>query len=152
MKVGIVSDHRGFETKQKVIKYLHDKGYNVNDYGTNSTEAVDYPDYGILIGTKVITKEVELGIAFCGTGIGISIACNKVEGIRCAKADNVEEAKQAREHLNANVIAINAGKELNEIEQMIEIFLTTPFSNIERHERRIEKLNNYEIMENHHEC
>ena len=78
MKIGIASDHRGYETKQNLTKYLEDKGYTVINYGTNSSDRVDYTKYGFLLGEKVRDKEVEYGIAICGSAIGISIACNKV--------------------------------------------------------------------------
>ena len=83
------------------------KGYEVEDYGTLSTESVDYPDYGILLGEKVRDKVVDYGIAICGSGIGISIACNKVKKVRCAKVNNVREARLCRLDNDANIIALN---------------------------------------------
>ena len=94
MKVGIVSDHRGYELKKELVKEL--TNYELIDYGTYSTESVDYPDYAFLLGDKVVKKEVDYGIAICGSGIGISIACNKVNGIRCAKVNTVLDAKMTR--------------------------------------------------------
>ena len=88
MKIGIVSDHRGYELKQDIINEL--KEYEIIDYGTYSNESVDYPDYAFKLGQKINEKEVEKGIAICGSGIGISIACNKVKNIRCAKVSNKE--------------------------------------------------------------
>ena len=87
MKVGIVSDHRGVKLKSKLIDYLKKENIEVYNYGTDTLESVDYPKYGILLGEKVASHEVDFGIAICGSGIGISIACNKVKGIRCAKID-----------------------------------------------------------------
>ena len=107
MKVGIASDHRGYKLKEKLKGYLLKKGYEGLDLGTNSTESVDYPDFGIALGEKVRDKEVEFGIAICGTGIGISIACNKVKGIRCARVTNSRDAKETRSHNNANIVAGN---------------------------------------------
>ena len=107
MKIGIANDHRGYKLKLKLVDYLKKKGYEVIDYGTDSTVSVDYPDYGILLGEKVRDKEVDYGIAICGSGIGISIACNKVKGVRCAKVNNTREAKLCRQDNNANIIALN---------------------------------------------
>ena len=106
MKLGIASDHKGYETKEKLKKYLGKK-YEIIDYGTNSTERTDYPIYGIKIGEKVRDKEVDYGIAICGSAIGISIACNKVKGIRCGKVNTVKEAIHAKTHDHVNVIAIS---------------------------------------------
>ncbi|MDD2489822.1 MAG: RpiB/LacA/LacB family sugar-phosphate isomerase [Bacilli bacterium] len=146
MKIGIASDHRGYLLKKEINDYLKQKDFQVMDYGTNDIKPVDYSDYGIILGEKIINKEIDYGIAFCGSGIGISIACNKVKGIRCAKVDNLKEAIQAREHLDANVIAISSEKELEEIKRIILTFLTTEFSNLERHNIRIDKIKKYEGM------
>lgn len=144
MKIGITADHRGYKLKEKVTKYLIKKGYDVVDYGTNSLESVDYPDYGIKLGEQYINGAFDLGIAICGNGIGISIACNKVKGVRCAKVDSVADVKQARRHNDANIIAINSEKWLFEVKDMMDAFLNTPFSGIERHSRRIKKIEDYE--------
>lgn len=144
MRVGIVSDHRGYLVKDKLVKYLKRKGYIVFDYGTTSTMSVDYPDYAFILGEKYNQGEFDLGIAICGTGIGISIACNKVKGIRCAKVDSVKEAKLAREHNNANLISFNANKWMFDIKDIVDAFLKTPFSNVERHKMRIDKISSYE--------
>ena len=144
MRVGIASDHRGYKLKEKLKPYLKKKGYIVLDLGTDSLSSVDYPDYGIKLGEAVRDKEVDLGIAICGTGIGISIACNKVKGIRCAKVNNRREAKLTRLHNNANIIALNEKMFLFEAKDIIDIFLNTEYKKEERFERRIEKLNKYE--------
>lgn len=144
MKIGIAADHKGYKVKQKVIKYLEKKGHSIIDCGTNSITSVDYPDYGISLGEKLINKEFAYGIAICGTGIGICIACNKVKGIRCAKADNTKEAKLARKHNDANILAFNASKPFFEIKDIIDAFLKSSFSSEERHIRRIEKIKDYE--------
>ena len=86
MKIGIASDHRGYNLKEQIKKELSD--YTIIDYGTYSEEKVDYPDYAFILGKNVAEKEVDFGVAICGSGIGISIACNKVKGIRCAKVSN----------------------------------------------------------------
>ena len=142
MKVGIVSDHRGYELKKELVKEL--TNYELIDYGTYSTESVDYPDYAFLLGDKVVKKEVDYGIAICGSGIGISIACNKVNGIRCAKVNTVLDAKMTRLDNDANVIALSAKTNKNDAIELINTFLETKFSNEERHIKRINKIKNYE--------
>ena len=92
MRIAIASDHRGYEMKQELKKYLKNQNYEVLDLGTTSKEPVDYPKYGILLGETIKEKKADLGIAICGTGIGISIACNKVKGIICANVSNKKEA------------------------------------------------------------
>ena len=144
MKVGIASDHRGYKVKEKLKKYLFKKGYELVDYGTDSTELADYPDFGIKLGEGIKNKEVELGIAICGTGIGISIACNKVKGVRCAKVSSAKEAKTTRIHNNANIVAFSANMFMFEIKDIVDNFLKTPYIEEERFERRIKKLSKYE--------
>ena len=145
MNIGISSDHGGYILKQKLIKYLKQKGCNVIDYGTNSLESCDYPDYAYKLCNGIINKDVELGIALCKTGIGISIACNKMPSIRCAKVDSSKDAKMAKLHNNANVIAFS-GKTLTFIaKDIIDEFITTKFSNEERHNNRLNKITKLEI-------
>jgi ribose 5-phosphate isomerase B len=144
MKVGIACDHRGYKLKEKLKKYLLKKGYDVLDLGTNSTDSVDYSDYGIALGEKVRDKEVEFGIAICGTGIGISIACNKVKGIRCARVTNSRDAKETRIHNNANIVALNEKLFLFEAKDIVDAFLNTKYVPDERFERRINKMLDYE--------
>ena len=144
MNIGIASDHGGYLIKQKLTEYLKNKGYNVIDCGTNSIDSVDYPDYAFKLCEKVIKGEVERGIAICKTGIGMSIACNKVKGIRCAKVTNSNEAKLCRLHNNANVIAIGADLSMIEIKDIMDNFLQTNFSEEDRHINRINKITKYE--------
>ena len=151
MRIGIAADHRGYDLKEKIIKYLEDKGYTVVDYGTNSSDSVDYPDFGLILGQKFVEKEYDLGIGICGTGIGISIACNKIKGVRCAKTDNPDDARMAREHNNANIIAMSSNKTFDEAKNMINLFLETDFSNEERHQRRVNKIKSYESKETYNE-
>lgn len=143
MKIFIASDHAGYELKEEVKKHLH-KYYDIEDLGTTSKDSVDYPEYAIKLGERV-AKEQAMGILLCGTGIGMSIACNKVKGIRCAKVDNIEEAKLTRLHNDANVIALSSHISKEDIKKYVDVFLTTPFSNEERHQRRINKIEEYEI-------
>ena len=136
MKICMGSDHRGYELKTKIIEALKDK-YDITDLGTYSKDAADYTKYAFLVGEKVSNKEYDYGILICGTGIGISIACNKVKGIRCAKVDSVEDARLTRNDNDANVIAISGKTELSKALEIVETFLTTPFSNIERYIKRL---------------
>ena len=145
MKIGIASDHRGYILKSKLLKYLKQKKFEVVDYGTaNSKESVDYPDYAFILGEAVRDHKVDYGIAICGSGIGISIACNKVKGIRCAHVCSKKEAKMTRIDNDANVIAISGAISFIRACSIVNTFLTTPFSNEERHMRRINKISNYE--------
>ncbi len=148
MKVGIASDHRGYDLKKYLKENLND--YEIIDYGTYSNEAVDYPDYGFLLGEKVSEQEVDYGIAICGSGIGISIACNKVKGIRCAKVSSVSDARMTRIDNDANIVAISSNTKNEEALEIVNVFLTTAFSQEERHHRRVEKIKKYE--EEHYEC
>lgn len=142
--IGIASDHAGYEVKQKIIDYLKELNYNVKDYGTDSTESVDYPIYAFKLGQDVVNKKLEKGILICKTGIGMSIACNKIKGIRCAKVDNIEEAFLAREHNDSNVLAVSAMKDFETIKEIIKIYLETPFSNVQKHINRIKEITDYE--------
>lgn len=136
MKIGIASDHRGYILKQKLIKYL-EKKYQVKDYGTNNTERTDYPIYAFTLSNGVLKKEVDFGIAICGTGIGISIACNKIRGIYCAKIDNIKEAKLSKEHNNANIIAFKGTTRFKKAKKMIDSYIEAKFLNQEPHLKRI---------------
>lgn len=148
MKIAIASDHRGFSLKEYLKKEL--ANYDITDCGTFSEESVDYPDYAFKLGNEVASKNADFGIAICGSGIGISIACNKVKKIRCAKISNVEEAKYTRIDNDANIIALSEKIPKEEALECVKTFLETPFSNIERHQRRIDKITDYE--ENSDEC
>lgn len=144
MNIGISSDHRGYEIKKELINKLTEKGYNITDCGTDNSDSVDYPVYAFKLCELVTKHQIDFGIAICGTGIGMSIACNKVKGIRCAKIDNVIDTKYAKEHNNANILAISANKSLEEIIEMIEIFINNSFSSNEKHQRRIQLIEDYE--------
>ena len=140
--IGIGSDHAGYELKEKIKEYLNELDYPVIDYGTMVNTSVDYPDYAFKVGESIASKGIQLGILICKTGIGMSIACNKVKGVRCAKVDNVEEAYLTRFHNNSNVLAISSMNP-NALE-IVKTFLETKFSNEERHIRRINKISEYE--------
>ena len=143
MIIGIASDHRGYEIKEQLKKELDN--YTIIDYGTYSEELTDYPKYAFDLSNAVINKEVDLGIALCGTGIGISIACNKVKGIRCAKIDSLSDAKSAKEHNNANIIAFGAvSHNAQEIKEMINEFINSTFNSNPRYNMRIEQVEKFE--------
>lgn len=146
MKIGIANDHRGFELKKYLKENLEAQGYEIIDYGTFSTDSVDYPDYAYLLSTNVVEKNVDYGVAICGSGIGISIACNKVKGIRCAKVSNIEEAKYTREDNNSNIVAFGEKTPKEEALEIVKTFVNTPFSNLEKHIKRLEKIRKIEEM------
>jgi ribose 5-phosphate isomerase B len=134
------SDHAGFRAKEIIKKYLQDAGYTVDDMGTHSEESVDYPDFAKAVGERVAAGNGALGVLVCGTGIGVSIAANKVEGIRAALAHDSLTARRAREHNDANVIALG-GKVVGEDEAIaiVQEFLSAEFAG-GRHQRRIDKI------------
>ena len=139
-RIAIGSDHAGFPVKETIRKYLEEGGYVVDDQGTSSEESVDYPDYGRAVGERVASKEADLGIAVCGSGIGISIAANKVPGIRAALAHDVTTARLAREHNDANVLALGGRIVTAEAAvEMVQTFLTTAYLG-GRHQRRLDKI------------
>ena len=124
----IGSDHAAFELKNHIKEYLTDKGYEVKDIGVNAPISVNYPAYGEKVAKAVASGECEFGIVICGTGIGMSMAASRVKGIRCALCTNTYMARLAREHNNANVIALGARVIGSGIaEEMVDIFLTTDF-------------------------
>lgn len=144
MKIGLASDHRGYPLKELIKKELEKKEYEIIDYGTDTRESVDYPDYGFKLGESVRDNKIDFGVAICGSGIGISIACNKVKKVRCAKVSNVKEAKITREDNNSNIVAFGEEMPAEEAIQIIETFVHTEFSPLEKHHRRVEKIMKYE--------
>lgn len=144
MKIGIANDHRGVDAKEIISKYLIEKGYGVVNYGTDTKEAVDFPDYAYKLGKGVLNKEVDLGIAICGTGIGMSIALNKMKGIYCAKVSKESEAVLSKAHNNANIIAISEETDKELMLSIIDKFVSTPFSNIDRYINRNNKIKDIE--------
>ena len=140
MVIAIGCDHAGYELKEKVKAKMEAAGHKMIDVGTNSTESVDYPAYGHAVGRSVAAGEAERGIAICGSGIGISIACNKVPGIRAALCTSVEMAEMCRRHNNANVICMGARMISEELAYaMIDTWMSTEFEG-GKHERRINEL------------
>ena len=141
MKIALGSDHGGYALKCDIIKLLEAKGYEYEDFGCHSLDSCDYPDFGEAAARAVASGDCEYGIVICTTGIGISIAANKVAGIRCAHCADSLQAEMTRRHNNANMMAIGAGfTGKNMAERMVEVFLTTEFEG-GRHERRVNKLN-----------
>ena len=144
MKIAIASDHRGFEAKRKLIPMLKQRGHAVEDFGCDSPASCDYPDYAVPAGKSVVDGKNDVGIMLDGSGIGMSVAANKVKGIRAALAHDEVTARLSREHNHCNVLCL--GSDLlneNEIRKIISVFLTTPFGE-GRHARRVEKLKQFE--------
>ncbi|WP_077391595.1 ribose 5-phosphate isomerase B [Mobilibacterium timonense] len=140
MKIALACDHAGYEMKMAIKEKLEKEGYEILDLGTDSTESVDYPIYGKAIGEAVAQGRAEKGIAVCGTGIGISIAANKVKGIRCALCTSVEMARLAKEHNNANILAMGGRTTSKELAfQMIDEWFNAEFLG-GKHQRRINML------------
>ena len=139
--IALGCDHGGYELMQEVIKYLEEHGLEYKNYGTYSTDSCDYPDYAKKVSEAILAGECEKGILICGTGIGITIAANRYEGIRAANCTNSFMAEATREHNDANILGkgarvIGVGTAL----KIVDTFLNTPFSNDERHKRRIAKI------------
>lgn len=142
MKLVLGSDHGGFELKNKVLEYLQKKGYDCTDVGTYSTESVDYPDYAQKVCEKVLNGECEKAILFCGTGIGISIAANKIDGIRCANVSDTYSAAKCVEHNNCNVISIGGRTVGVEIAfEIVDRYIAAIFEG-GRHQNRVDKIMN----------
>jgi len=142
MKLGIASDHRGYHLKEKIKEAI--ENIEIVDFGTDSEESCDYPDYAFKLGEAVAKKDVDYGIAICGSGIGISIACNKVKGIRCAKVSNIEDARVTRIDNNSNIVAFKEDVPIDEALNIIYTFINTNFSDEEKHHRRVDKIIKYE--------
>lgn len=140
MKIAIAADHGGFELKAKIIKELYQQGIYLEDLGTNSEEAVDYPDIASVMAHRILDKKADLGILICGTGVGISVAANRYRGIRAAILYDKFVAKAAKEHNNAN-IAVFGGRTqtLEEVMEYLNIFLKAKYEG-GRHDRRIGKM------------
>ncbi|PHV70214.1 ribose 5-phosphate isomerase B [Sporanaerobium hydrogeniformans] len=139
--IAIASDHGGFALKQEIIAYLKAQNLAFKDFGCYNEDAVDYPDYAKAVAHSILDGECEKGILICGTGIGISIAANKIKGIRCALCHDVFSAEATRLHNDANIIAMG-GRVIgpSHAVKVVDTFLNTAFSNDERHKRRITKI------------
>lgn len=140
MKIAIASDHGGFALKEQVKAHLIGRNLEVLDLGTHTEESVDYPAYGKACGEAVVNGEADLGIVVCGTGIGISIACNKVKGARCGLCTSVEMAHLTKQHNNANVLALGGRTTAPELAMaIVDEWLDTEFEG-GRHQRRVDML------------
>jgi ribose 5-phosphate isomerase B len=140
MKIGIGSDHRGFEAKRRLVASLVILGHEIHDLGAESGQSVDYPDFAFQVAARVSRSELERGILICGTSIGMCIAANKVKGVRAAPCHDTITAEMSRRHNDANVLCLSAdllGEEL--MERMVKLWLETPFEG-GRHARRVEKI------------
>lgn len=141
MRVALGADHAGFDMKESIKNWLADKGFAVIDLGTDSTESVDYPDYAAAVGRAIVSGRAERGIIVCGSGAGASIAANKLDGVRCAQANDSYTAHQAVEHDDVNVIALAARVTGEAIaEEIVDSFLGASFIPEERYVRRLNKV------------
>jgi ribose 5-phosphate isomerase B len=149
MRIALGADHRGFELKEKIKKYLSDLGHQVTDFGTHSTESVDYPDFGFKVAESVAKGEADFGITVCWTGNGMNMVANKVKGVRSALCINEEMASLTRAHNNANVLAL-ASKFVSESQakKIVDVWLATEFEG-GRHKPRINKIMAFEGMTSH---
>ncbi len=140
MKIGIANDHHGIELKSKIIDYLNKNGIEYKNYGCDVKDNTDYVDYAIKLCNGVTSKEVDLGILICGTGIGMSIVANKMKNIIAAKVNTPREAQLAREHNMANVMTLAEYTE--NLDEILDNFIKTLPSTEERHKRRVKKILN----------
>ncbi len=145
MRIAIGGDHRGLELKQSVIKLISDAGHSYEDFGCYTADPVDYPDIARKVAEVVARGDFERGILVCGTGIGVSMAANKVKGIRAALCHNAFSARRARQHNDANILCLGAGEEQVQepISEIVNAFLTTEFEG-GRHQRRLDKIRGME--------
>ena len=140
MKIAVACDHGGLQLKRALVRYLTSKGHEVIDFGTDTEESCDYPDYALPAAEAVAAGRCERGILVCGTGIGVSLVANKVPGIRCAHCHDTYTAKYTRLHNDANMLAFGQrviGEGL--MEEIVDVFLSTDFEG-GRHQRRLDKL------------
>ena len=140
MRIAIGADHAGFSLKERIREILSSKGHDVVDFGTNSPESTDYPDFAVPVGNSVVSGETDRGILVCSTGVGMSIAANKIDGVRAALGVNADEVNLTRSHNDANVLTLGA-KYTDEAtaEELVDVFLSTPFDG-GRHARRVAKI------------
>ncbi len=143
--IAMGSDHAGFELKQAIMKHLEERGIDFMDYGTHSTDSCDYAVFAEKTARAVADGECELGLLFCGTGVGISMAANKVRGIRACCCSDLFSAEMTRLHNNANILCLGGRVvTVEKAKELVDIFLDTPFSGEERHQRRIDQITDLE--------
>ncbi len=141
MKIAVACDHAGFPYKATVVALLRERGMEVLDLGTHSTDSVDYPDYAEAIGRAIANKEVERGIVLCGSGIGVSIAANKIKGVRAAVCHDTYSARQGVEHNDMNLLALGARViAIEKVPELVAAFLDARFSGEPRFQRRVSKI------------
>ncbi|MCK4236966.1 MAG: ribose 5-phosphate isomerase B [Candidatus Krumholzibacteria bacterium] len=144
MKVAVGSDHRGFPLKERIVRMLGGEGYDVLDLGCSGTDSVDYPDFAFPVAERVAGGEAERGILVCGSGIGMSVAANKVRGIRAALCRTVGDARMTRRHNDSNVLTLSEqSMEDPDVLDLVRVWIETPFEG-GRHKRRIDKITAYE--------
>lgn len=140
MKIAIACDHAAVDQKNELIKYLESQGHKVTNFGTNTNDSVDYPDYAVKAAEDIASGNSEKGIIICGSGIGVSISANKVKGIRAALCYNEETAKLSRQHNNANIMCYGARFiDLETAKKMVDNFINTYFEG-GRHQNRVDKI------------
>lgn len=146
MKIYIGCDHRGVDLKGKLLKYLKENDLDVEDIGLPNNSTDDYPEFALCLGEKVAHTDGSLGILICGSGVGMSIAANKVKGIRCVRAVSVDDAFKGKNHNGANVIAIGADitTDFNQVVEIIDTFINTKMPNLDRHLKRVQTIIDYE--------
>jgi ribose 5-phosphate isomerase B len=145
MRIAIGADHAGYVYKERIIELLEGRNIEVIDFGTKNLDSVDYPFYAFQVAEAVRDRQADLGILICGTGVGMSIAANKVHGIRAGVCQSVFAARAIREHNNANIICLGARTNtIDEIIEFVTIFLEAKFSHGERHIKRIDMIHRYE--------
>ncbi|MFF2092535.1 ribose 5-phosphate isomerase B [Paenibacillus sp. NPDC058174] len=147
MKIAIGADHGGYTLKDVIVPYLESLGHEIEDLGCDCSQSVDYPDYALPVAERVASGQADRGILICGTGIGMSIAANKVAGIRCALVHDLFSAQATREHNDTNVLAM--GERVigpGVAQEIVRIWLETPFSGGERHVGRLDKVNQIEAQ------
>ena len=141
MKISIGCAHGALDLKNKLVQHLTEKGHEVTDFGTNTLDSCDYPDFAAAAACAVADGRCDRGIVLCTTGIGVSIAANKVKGIRCALLSDTKSARMTREHNDTNMMAMGAGIVSEELAlEIVDIWVNTEFSGLERHARRIAKV------------
>ena len=144
MKISIASDHAGFDLKTKIADLLRSEGHEVVDFGTDSTESVDYPDFAEPAAREVAAGAADRGVLVCGSGVGVAIVANKVDGVRAVHAHDAEEAAMSRQHNNTNVLTLGERTTTPEAAaEIVKAFLSTDFEG-GRHERRVEKIGHIE--------
>ena len=147
MKIGIINDHRGVKLKNEILDGLKNKDYEIINYGTNNEDRVDYPAYSFKLGEAVINGDVDFGIAICGSGIGVSVACNKVKGIRCGIVDTEEQVKHGKSCDYINILALRGEyMDCEKAISLIEIYINTDYAEDKTYYERVKQIEKYELI------